>query len=434
MSGLLRIGTVLLTNTGQVLIINNLIGQGGQGQVYEVTVCEKRYALKWYYKNQATEIQRLIIEKLIKKGSPNSSFLWPIDIVDSPAGETFGYIMPIKSLDYISISEMINRNMQPTFRALCTAAINLADSYLQLHAKGLCYRDISLGNLFINPSNGEILICDNDNVEVTGVKNISVFGTQRFMAPEIIRGEAKPSTETDLFSLATLLFFMFMLHHPLEGKIYVNTNHFDANSIKEIYGYKPLFIWDPVNFSNRPVLGYQINALAYWDIYPEFIKELFVRAFTEGLLKPQNRVLENEWRKNFIKLRDSIVYCKNCGAENFYDILKVKNGETHKCWACKSQVSIPPRIKIKDNIVLLNSNSKIYPHHLREDLNFTNVVAEVTRNPKNLEILGLKNLSNQGWKVVKINGDEVIVEKGKSIALSVITKINFGHTVGEVRL
>ena len=38
------------------------------------------------------------------------------------------------------------------------------------------------------------------------------------MAPEIVRGEAAPNAQTDLFSLAVLLFYMFVNHHPLEGE------------------------------------------------------------------------------------------------------------------------------------------------------------------------------------------------------------------------
>jgi eukaryotic-like serine/threonine-protein kinase len=39
----------------------------------------------------------------------------------------------------------------------------------------------------------------------------------RFMAPEIIRGEALRSTLTDLHSLAVFLFYLFVRGHPLEG-------------------------------------------------------------------------------------------------------------------------------------------------------------------------------------------------------------------------
>jgi serine/threonine protein kinase len=38
------------------------------------------------------------------------------------------------------------------------------------------------------------------------------------MAPEIVRGEAKPSNLTDLYSLGVLLFYLFHLGHPCRAK------------------------------------------------------------------------------------------------------------------------------------------------------------------------------------------------------------------------
>ncbi len=109
-------------------------------------------------------------------------------------------------------------SVNTTFRALATAGFYLADGYFQLHVGGMCYRDISFGNVFLEPGNGEVLICDNDNVAVDGDTNSGVLGTLRFMAPEIVRGQALSDRKTDLFSLSVLLFYMFMFHHPLEGK------------------------------------------------------------------------------------------------------------------------------------------------------------------------------------------------------------------------
>jgi len=431
---LLKSRTILITKTGQKCTINKLLGSGGQGEVYEVEVPVKKYALKWYYRNQATEAQRNMIHNLVKKGSPDSRFLWPLDIVDSPDGETFGYIMPLRPKEYKSIVDMMTRRAEPTFRALCTAGINLADSYLQLHSKGLCYRDISFGNVFLDPNSGEVLICDNDNVDVTGTDCGGVLGTARFMAPEIVRGEVSPSTETDLFSLAILLFYMFMLHHPLEGKIESEIKCFDLPAMKKIYGDKPIFIWDPVDASNRPVLGYQDNALIYWSIYPQFIRDLFTRAFTDGIKNPKNRVLEIEWRKAFIKLRDSIIYCGNCGLEIFYDAVKLKDGQKHICWGCIKEITIPPRIKIAQSIVMLNSNSKIYMHHIKDNLDFNTVIAEVTQHPTNPSLWGLKNVSNELWSIVKADGNVASVEPGRSVSLSIGTRINFGAVEGEIRL
>src|ERR1051325_1345529 len=94
-----------------------------------------------------------------------------------------------------SIVDLMKRRIEPSFRALATAGLELANSYLQLHARGLCYRDISFGNAFFDPYTGEILICDNDNVTVDNQSHSAVYGTPRFMAPEIVRGEPVPSTQ-----------------------------------------------------------------------------------------------------------------------------------------------------------------------------------------------------------------------------------------------
>lgn len=65
--------------------------------------------------------------------------------------------------------------------------------------------------MFFDPDTGDVLICDNDNVSANGIDNSSVYGTPRFMAPEIVMGQAKPSRNTDLYSLAVLLFYMFTI-------------------------------------------------------------------------------------------------------------------------------------------------------------------------------------------------------------------------------
>ena len=84
---------------------------------------------------------------------------------------------------------------------------------------GAKYQDISFGNLFFNPDNGDVLICDNDNVSFDNSKPGGVLGTPGFMAPEIVRGEKRPSKDTDRYSLSVLLFYLFMVNHPLEGKL-----------------------------------------------------------------------------------------------------------------------------------------------------------------------------------------------------------------------
>ena len=135
--------------------------------------------------------------------------------------------------------------------------------------------------MFFDPDTGDVLICDNDNVSANGIDNSSVYGTPRFMAPEIVMGQAKPSRNTDLYSLAVLLFYMFMMGHPLEGKLEAEIKCMDIHAMNKLYGKNPIFIYDPNDKSNRPVKGYQDNVIIYWELYPQVIRDLFIKSFNQ---------------------------------------------------------------------------------------------------------------------------------------------------------
>ena len=62
----------------------------------------------------------------------------------------------------------------------------------------MSYQDLNDGNFFIDVSNGDILICDNDNVTPDGMKNAgNIGGKPGYMAPEIVCGKSHPNSLTD---------------------------------------------------------------------------------------------------------------------------------------------------------------------------------------------------------------------------------------------
>lgn len=428
--------TVQLEATGQSCQVEQFIGSGGQGEVYRATVAGKAVALKWYFKHIGTPAQRAALDLLVKKGPPTEKFLWPQELAVATGLDAFGYVMRLRDAKYKGIADLMKRRIEPSFRELATAAYWLADSYFQLHTQGLCYRDISFGNVFFNPDDGDVLICDNDNVTFDGRADSGVLGTPRFMAPEVVRGETRPSRQTDLFSLSVLLFYMFMVAHPLDGKKEAVIRSFDLPAMNKLYGFEPVFIWHPEDDSNRPVPGYHDNAIAYWPIYPEFIRRLFTRSFVDGVRDPQNgRVQESEWRLAMVRLRDSIMYCR-CGAESFFDVdaLRSSAGRPPQCWSCRTLVQLPFRIKIgRDTIVILNHDTKLYPHHLGDSYDFSRPIAEVVRHPQDPSVWGLKNLSPQSWTSVGGDGTNKEVAAGRSVTLAVGTRVQFGPAEGEIR-
>ena len=458
MNQILEIGQeVVSKNTGKIITVEQFLGGGGQGEVYRVSLQGKPLALKWYFPEAITPAYRKNLERLIDKGPPNRSFLWPMEIIFDENLKSFGYLMPLRDDRYRGIVDLMKRRIDPSFRALALAGFNLAHSFLQLHSKGMCYSDISFGNVFMHPESGDILICDNDNCIFDGEK-AGIKGTPRFMAPEVVLG-GNPNIQADLFSLAVLLFYMFFLHHPLEGRREAEIKCFDLPAMKKLYGSEPLFVFDPTDDSNCPVPGLHDNALIYWPLYPNFFRSLFMRAFTAGIRDPQHgRVRETEWRSAMLRLRDSIIYCPNCGAENFYDAGQRKeNGNTAAgsgsppgreqgstdsehpgaevtCWSCRKIVPLPPRLMLSSRPVMLNYDTKLYAHHIDESagFDFKSPVAEVNRHPEKPHIWGLKNTGTDKWVCTTASGAVKDVPPGKSITLAIGTRINFGKSEGVI--
>jgi eukaryotic-like serine/threonine-protein kinase len=314
MDQILKVGqTVCTESSGMQCEVEQFLGGGGQGEVYRTKLGGKPVALKWYFPTSATPEQRSALKTLVKKGSPNEKFLWPMELTSAAGVPGFGYIMPLREARYKGLVDMMKRRVEPSFRVLATAGLNLAFCYFELHAKGFCHPAISLGSVFFDPKTGDVLIADSDAVVLEGDTKTGVLGTPRLMAPEAVRGEGLPSRQTDLYSLAVLLFYMFMMHHPLEGNKESSLKALDFVAMTKLYGTEPVFIFDPDDDSNRPVPGYHDNALMFWSIYPQFLRDLFTKAFTYGIRDPKSgRVSETEWQAVMARLRDSIIYCGEC--------------------------------------------------------------------------------------------------------------------------
>jgi len=417
--------------------VEKFLGAGGQGEVYVISKDGNSLALKWYLARSATPFQEDILQNLVRRSIPNQKFLWPLEIINVQNVNGFGYTMPILNDKFKSFNLWLNKKIEPTLRLLITTCLELADGFHQLHAMGLCYQDLSLNNIYFDPKIGNILIGDTDNIVINGDNRSNIMGTPKYMAPEIVRGDSKPNTQTDLFSLAVMIFYIMFLSHPLEGKKETEIPIFDFEAMKKIYGTEPKFIFDPNDSSNRPDPVYHPNATAFWEIYPAFLKKIFIKAFTDGLFDPlHGRVIETEWLSVLSKLRDHIYYCRHCRAENFYDPDKKINQVA--CWRCKRLITMPYWIVINKNTikntVMLNNDTKLFLHHIdpSRSYDFSQVVAEVVNHPTDPTIWGLRNLTRDKWTAKTNSGKIVEKEPGKSIVLTEGTIIYFGKANGQI--
>lgn len=398
---LIEKGVKVVTSGNAVIKINYLISDaGGQGDVYHVSFRGQDYAMKWYCKNADDVIGGLQYDTISKMCGedkrPSEKFVWPLFLVteENPCnGKQFGYLMDLLPKNYYEMNDYLRMDGDASavrfksYNAMMVAGMNIAYGMQKLHLKGFSYKDLNPKNFALNPETGDALIIDNDNVSVDGGL-CTVKGMKGYMAPEIPRSkyEKSPTRETDYYSLAIILYRLFFVDHPMDGKLWEKVALCTDEVEEFLYAIKPVFHFDPKNESNRPTDVYAPNAICRWRVMPQEIRTLFINAFTEGIDHPGKRSPEGVWINTIAKCRDKLIRL-NPEREQFVNFDDVR--------------SVPPRclgIKIGGHRVALYPQKAIYQisvdgnHH-----QYGKIMAGITYN-KQFDSLMIRNMTNTTWR------------------------------------
>lgn len=420
-------GQKIKTVSGGEFEVLQKLGEGGQGIVYKVNYNGKQLALKWYFVNKLRDADKFYrnIQNNIKQGAPTSAFLWPLEITEYFEG-SFGYLMELRPAEYKDFSLFLLAKAKfASIDALINAALCITNGFRELHRSGFSYQDLNDGNFFVNPQTGDVLICDNDNVAPYG-ENLGIAGKCRYMAPEVVMGKKRPDIHTDRFSLAVVLYFLLFLNHPLEGKKTM-CPCLTEELERKFYGSEPVFVWDSMNDTNRPVRGVHVNAVKFWPVYPKFVRDTFEEAFSHESMvgaDTTHRVQEKKWQEVFTALRDVMITCPKCKNETFTDVTQ----NSCKCINCCEDIAKLPVLKVKKYNVVMAPEKKIYACHVIHDSDdFKEVKGEVITSRNDPSLLGLKNESENTWTAMLPNGTSKSYEKDQVIKLGIGLKINFGN-------
>ena len=472
---LLKVGDTIRSSMGIEIKIESLLsGKGGQGYVYCVNYGGSRKILKWYKSSYLESLRQKRVRcdwqgrvKKIKepdksddkeistleafynnlsfnaKNKPSNigrAFVWPIDVTNWHAGSqsSFGYIMDIiDTKTYKELTDYYTFNARFASRhTMLTCCLNIVEEFRKLHLNGLSYQDLNDGNIYTNPNTGEIYIADNDNVTPNEV-NLGVGGKDRYMAPEIVLGNA-PDKYSDRFSMALILFRIMMGgQHPFEGK------YSEENSEKIVYGKDPVFIFDDTDKRNAPVPTKHKNVMMMWPQYPEYIKTLFKRTFKtkivdSGIVKKnpktgelihiftdancETRPLEEEWIRALIRLRGEMVDCPKCKKTPVF--LDVKNVVT--CPNCKAQLSVPCKVKCGNMVIPIVPGDIIYRCQIdmtyRE---FNKGIMKLLVNSTDRR-MGFGNMSEDTWRIDYPDGTTATIPPRSVAEFKLGMKIHIG--------
>ncbi|ACV21463.1 serine/threonine protein kinase [Slackia heliotrinireducens] len=386
-------GDVVQTVTGMPVTVKKYLAAGGQGEVYIADFNGEDKALKWYKRNVLPNPDKFYtnLKNNAAKGAPDPSFLWPITVTEREYG-SFGYVMDLRDPEYHELTEFLVADVKfVSFKAAVEACIRIASAFRILHNNGMCYQDMNDGNFFINPKTGKVLICDNDNA-APNLSDTFILGTPGYMAPEVVLGQAQPSTSTDRFSLAVVLYMILCNEHPLEGRRWTKACLTPADE-RKLYGSMPLFVYDPDNDDNRPVPGVHNNEIMRWKFMPSYVQDAFIKALSQDALKnPGKRMRELDWLKVLVRFQGDIVSCPSCGGEVF-----VTDASDTPCDTCQQMLQVTHTLKLLDYSVTAARKTRVYRCQIDPSCNADSALDQVVRVVSRKDkpgVLGLMNATD----------------------------------------
>lgn len=404
--------------------ITQVLGQGGQGTVYRASYRGRDHALKMYFPNKIKEPEafRDNLRRLCEEGSRSPAFLMP-RLLTERTEYGFGYLMELIPPGYVPFTDILNARVKFSgLYSVVNAAIRITSAFRELHNSGRSYQDLNDGGFFIRPTDGNVLICDCDNIAPYG-EHLGIAGKPGYMAPEIVRGEKAPDKLTDRWSLAVVLFRLLLRGDPLEGRKVLNSVCLTEEAERRHYGFEPIFVYDPDNDTNRPVRGVHNNIIKFWRIMPDYIRDAFTLSFTLGAVQPEKRLIEKQWLDLLIRMRNDICAC-GCGAQTFISGSERDEAGRVIC-PCGEHYQPPLALHLGKQRILLFEGARLFDDDV-------NIIGEVVRNKINPSLWGLKNLSDRTWECTLPNGQEKQTAPGSAAPVFNGTRVVIGGVPGEI--
>ena len=198
------------------------LGRGGMATVYLARdlTRDKYVAVKVLLPELAVTLG---IERFLREIDVGTALQHPriVGVLDSgQADGVLYYVMPF--VDGASLRDRLNREKQLTVEDTIQIAQQVADALAYAHSKGVIHRDIKPENILLD-ANGAMVadfgiaravsVAGGETLTRTGMS----VGTPTYMSPEQAMGSKDVTPESDIYSLACVVYEMLAGQPPFTG-------------------------------------------------------------------------------------------------------------------------------------------------------------------------------------------------------------------------
>jgi serine/threonine protein kinase len=417
----MKIETAKLRDGRTIDFVPQMIGEGGMKQVF---FTPDKSSVVCFFKDAADAGRVSRLEAVLGKFNPTTDvttgryfsqlYCWPTGVVVSPR---LGVVCPTYPKNFFfqagpwvgkekegkwftgrtgggkALRELLPPEERGTWINYFGLCIQMARAVKRLHVAGLAHSDLSPKNILVDPSSGQCIVIDIDSLVVPGLFPPDVLGTTGYIAPEVLATVSLPLTDpkrkhpcvaTDQHALPVLLYEYLLFRHPLKGPKVNSTASAEEDDLLSM-GAKALFIEHPADSSNRPK-----DLRIPFDVLGPHLKDLFLRAFVNGLHSPNMRPIALEWEKALLKTWEIMYHCTNASCSHQWFVVHDKS--VTRCPFCGTRPGseivrlqlrkeAKPGMWVKDGEITIWNGKMIHSWHVFDNVYMNENLKDSDKEP-----------------------------------------------------
>jgi len=309
------------------ITVEQPLGKGGEGSVYPI-VGDSRKVLKVFLEKNRTETRHRKLLAMLDTPLTDTAMeqiTWPIDIVYYN-GKFVGYVMP--KVDNIEDLNVIYTDLKYTctLSEKITIAKNMCAAINSVHEAGQVCGDLNPKNIGVNPQSARVTLVDTDSYHITEKDGSHIYrcevGLPEYYPPELqekLKKGYKPANAplptftkyTDLFALAVHIFALLMNGaHPFQSALDESINILSVGrpSVANPQPIENICSGFFLFYKKQEGLSIPVSAPPF-EILPQNIQNLFVKAFVDGHKDPTMRPDCAEWFNALTEMQKNLKTC-----------------------------------------------------------------------------------------------------------------------------